>query len=313
MRELTYIELPAHRNDEDFDHAAFSVKRSLLYVAHTANDAMDIIDCGSNRYLGSIEGLTGVAGALVSDQAGLVFTSNRGEDTVGIFKLGEAGEVRKIPVGSKPNGLAFDPGRSLLFAANVGESPMLGSHSVTVVDVERGMAIHEVSVPGRTRWAIYDPRDDAIYVNIREPACIAVIEGGRPERVARTIPIPAVGPHGLELDPVTGRLFCACDDARLLIVDPRKDRVLGEITLSGAPDVIFLDSVLRRLFVASGNPGNIDVIDIDTDLPVEVIQTEPGAHTMGFDPVRHRILALLPTCHTVSVFEVDHGETESKR
>lgn len=304
MRQLIDIELPSHRNDEGFDHAAFSVKRSLLYVAHTANDAVDIIDCGGNRYLGSIEGLTGVAGALVSDQAGLVFTSNRGEDTVGIFKLGETEVVRKISVGSKPNGLAFDAGRGLLYAANVGESPTLGSHSVTVVDVERGLAIHEVSVPGRTRWAIYDPREDAIYVNIREPACIAVIEGGRPERVARTIPIPAVGPHGLELDPVIGRLYCACDDARLLIVDPRRARVLGEIPLSGAPDVIFLDSVLRHLFVASDKPGSIDVIDIDAGLPVEVIQTEPGAHTMGFDPVRHRIYALLPGSHCARAYDV---------
>jgi len=304
MRQLTDIELPAHRNDEGFDHAAFSVKRSLLYVAHTANDAVDIIDCGGNRYLGSIEGLTGVAGAFVSDQAGLVFTSNRGEDTVGIFKLGETGDVRKIPVGSKPNGLAFDAGRGLLYAANVGESPTIGSYSVTVVDVERGLAIHEVSVPGRTRWAIYDPRDDAIYVNIREPACIAVIEGGRPERVARTIPVSSVGPHGLELDPVTGRLFCACDDARLLIVDPRRNEVLGEIPMSGAPDVVFLDVVLRRLFVASGKPGSIDVIDIDTDRPAEVVQTELGAHTMGFDPVRHRMYALLPGSHSARAYDV---------
>ncbi len=304
MRQLTDIELPAHRNDEGFDHAAFSVKRSLLYIAHTANDAVDVIDCGSNSYLGSIEGVAGVAGALVSDQAGLVFTSNRGEDTVGILKLGETGGVRKIPVGSKPNGLAFDAGRGLLYAANVGESPTLGSHSVTVVEVERGLAIHEVSVPGRTRWAIYDPREDAIYINIREPACIAVIEGERPERVARTIPIPALGPHGLELDPVTGQLYCACDDARLLIVDPRRDKVLGEIPLSGAPDVVFLDSVLRRLFVASGKPGNIDVIDIDADRPAEVVQTEPGAHTMGFDPVRHRIYALLPGSHCARAYDL---------
>lgn len=304
MRRLTDIALPAHRNGDGFDHAAFSVSRSLLYIAHTANDAVDIIDCGANRYLGSIEGLAGVAGALVSDRAGLVFTSNRGEDTVGIFKLEETGVVRKISVGSKPNGLAFDPGRGLLYAANVGVSLTTGSHSVTVVDVERGQAIHEVSVPGRTRWAIYDPRDDAIYVNIRELGCIAVIEGARPERVARTIPVPALGPHGLELDPVSGRLYCACDDARLLIVDPRKNEILGEIPLSGAPDVVFLDVVLRRLFVASGKPGSIDVIDIDMNLTIEVIQTEPGAHTMGFDPVRHRIYALLPGKNVSRVFDV---------
>jgi hypothetical protein len=116
--------------------------------------------------------------------------------------------------------------------------------------------------------------------------------------------MPAVGPHGLELDPVTGRLFCACDDSRLLIVDPRRNKALGEMPLSGAPDVVFLDTVLRRLFVASGKPGCIDVIDIDTNRPAEVIQTELGAHTMGFDPVWHRFYSLLPGSHCARVYDV---------
>lgn len=309
MKHFIDIELPAHQNADGFDHAAFSVKHSLLYIAHTANDALDIVDCMSNNYLGSIEGLSGVAGALVSDQAGLVFTSNRAEDTVGIFKLGEVGNVLKIPVGSKPNGLAFDAGRGLLYAANVGESPLLDAHSVTVVDIEKCKAIHEIPVPGRTRWAIYDPRDDLLYVNIRHPVCIAVIDGGNPKRVARTIPLPAIGPHGLDLDPVTGLLFCACDDSRLLIIDPRRNEILNHLPLSGAPDVIFVDTVIRRLFVASGEPGSIDVIDIDTQRLVEVIQTDTGAHTIGFDSLRHRILALLPASHIVRVFETGCGET----
>jgi hypothetical protein len=40
---------------------------SMLYVAHTTNDALDIIDCVQDRCLYSIENLTGVPGTLVSD------------------------------------------------------------------------------------------------------------------------------------------------------------------------------------------------------------------------------------------------------
>lgn len=303
LRELTRIELPGNRGEDGFDHAAVSVERSLLYVAHTANDAVDIIDCAADRYLGSIEGLAGVAGALVSDRAGLVFTSNRGEDTVGILRLGERGKARKVRVGSRPNGLAFDPGRGLLYVANVGESPAIGSHSVTVVDVARGTAIRELAVPGRTRWAIYDPRGDSVYVNIREPACIAVIDGRAPDRVARTIPVPAIGPHGLDLDPLTGRLLCACDDARLLAIDPGSGRLLGECGLSGAPDVVFVDTVLRRIFVASGSPGVLDVIHLDSLGLLETVATEQGAHTFGYDQMRHKVYAFMPDSHRALVLE----------
>ena len=84
-----YLELPEHRGPGGFDHAAVDHRGRRLYVAHTANDAVDVIDLDEGRYLESIDGLTGVAGALVAEDAGLIFTSNRGEDTVGILAAGD--------------------------------------------------------------------------------------------------------------------------------------------------------------------------------------------------------------------------------
>ena len=49
-----------------------------------------------------------VAGALVSDESHLVFTSNRGENTIGVFAPGPDPKVTKIAVGVRPNGLAYD-------------------------------------------------------------------------------------------------------------------------------------------------------------------------------------------------------------
>ena len=76
---LGHIELPGNLNPGGFDHAAVHCASGGLYVAHTANDALDVIDCVHDRYLRSIPNLTGVAGALVSDEEHLVFTSNRGK------------------------------------------------------------------------------------------------------------------------------------------------------------------------------------------------------------------------------------------
>ena len=82
---LGHVYLPGDLNPGGFDHAALHCASGGLYIAHTANDALDVIDCVHDRYLHSIPNLTGVAGALVSDERNLVFTSNRGENTVGIF------------------------------------------------------------------------------------------------------------------------------------------------------------------------------------------------------------------------------------
>ena len=114
-----YIDLPAHVQTGGFDHAAIHRASHQLYVAHTANDSIDVIDCETDQYLRSIPKLTGVAGALVSDERDLIFTSNRGEDTVGIFSVVDEKNLAKVKVGIRPNGLSFDPKRGLLLAANV--------------------------------------------------------------------------------------------------------------------------------------------------------------------------------------------------
>src|SRR5712691_7733561 len=121
LQQIGFIELPAHTGKGGFDHAAVHQGTRRLYVAHTANDALDVIDCARDVYLHSIPDLKGVAGALVSEEHDLVFTSNRGENTVGIFSPERDGQVAKISVGIRPNGLAFDAERNILLAANVGD------------------------------------------------------------------------------------------------------------------------------------------------------------------------------------------------
>src|SRR5436309_285868 len=103
MKLVGSIELPPHQGAGGFDHAAVHHDRSLLYVAHTSNNAVDVIDIRAGKYMRSIEGLTGVAGALVNAKHDVVFTSNRGEASVGVFTPASAMLV-KVPVCQRPNG-----------------------------------------------------------------------------------------------------------------------------------------------------------------------------------------------------------------
>jgi len=302
LRLLGHIELPAHRADGGFDHADTHSPTDRLYVAHTSNDSIDVIDCAQDRYVESMPGLAAVAGALVSEARGLVFTTNRGENTVSVFAPGAERDAFKVAVGIKPNGAAFDPARSILIAANVGDPSIPDSYSVTVVDIERRRQIADIKVPGRTRWAIYDPTLGMFFVNVASPPRIVAIDARDPVRIARELEVPAAGPHGLDLDAAKGRLLCACDAGLLLAIDPASGRVLANVSLSGAPDVIFLHPQSGRLYVAIGEPGVIDVIDVETMRRTEVVPTEKGAHTLALDRKRNKVYAFLPQSHRAAVF-----------
>ena len=296
------VELPRHDKPGGFDHAAVHGGLGRLYVAHTANSALDVIDCRAQRYLHSTPGLTGVAGVMVSEEQNLVFTANRQANTVGILSAATGDLLGEVPVGIGPNGLAYDATRHLLLAANVGDPTIPGSQTVSLVDVRTKTLLGHVPVPGRTRWAVFAAETEAFYVNIADPPEIAVIEAQRPDHVHRTFPVPANGPHGLDFDPQTGRLFCACDAKVLVALDMKTGTILSQHDLSGGPDVLFVNPALGHLYVAIGDPGVIEVLDTEPLRRLQTLQTERGAHTIGFDPIRNTVYAFLPESHRAAIY-----------
>lgn len=301
-----FVDLPAHVGRGGFDHAAVHGATGRVYVAHTANDALDVIDLRARKYVGSIPGLTAVAGALVAESPDLVFTSNRGENTVGIFTPADEGGLVKVDVGIRPNGLAYDPGRGRLLAAHVGDPAIPGSCTVSVIDVRARKRIADVPVAGRTRWTVFDPIADAFHVNIMDPPQIAVVEAADPVGIRRVVSLPHAGPHGLDIDVARRRLFCACDAGVLVELDADSGAIVAVEGIAGVPDVVFFNAALGRVYVAIGDPGVIEVFVTAPLHRQETVTTEAGAHTVAFDAARNIICAFLPETHRAAVY-LDHA------
>jgi len=304
LRSVGYITLPTHAAAGGFDHAAVHAASGHVYVAHTANNAVDVFDPSTRKALFSIPGLAGVAGVIVSDEAQLIITSNRSENTIGIFPPGAGPDLRKVAVGKRPNGLAYAHRHRLVLVANVGEAALPSSHTLSVVNLDKAVVQSEIAVPGRSRWAIYDPDAQVFFVNIADPAQIVAVDAQRPTAVARTFPIPAAGPHGLDLDLATHRLFCACDEGTLITLEATSGKVVSRQQLSGAPDVIFFNREHQHLYVAVGDPGVIDVFDTASMQIIGSVATEKGAHTLALAPAGDCVYAFLPGSHRAAVYQV---------
>jgi DNA-binding beta-propeller fold protein YncE len=189
-----------------------------------------------------------------------------------------------------------------LLAANVGNPEIPNSFTLSIVDVAEKKMIASIPVAGRTRWTVFDSHANVFYVNIAKPAQIVLIEANHPDQINRAFDIPANGPHGLDLDLENRRLFCACDDGQLITLNADDGNILSRLPLSGAPDVIFHNAALHHLYVAIGAPGVIDVFDTVRLQKIETVQTERGAHTMAFDPDRHKVYAFLPETHRATIY-----------
>lgn len=282
-----------------FDHADIHIGNKLLYVAHTANDSLDIIDCINDKYLRSVQNLNNLAGVLVCEDANLLFTSNMEETTVSIIDCENEAEIIKLNVGSIPNGLAYDMKNQLLLCGNIGDPA-----TVSIVDVHKKTLITQIPVLGRTRWTIYDSKTEAFYVNVDIPSKIAVIKSNNPTEVFRYLDIPATGPHGLALDRLSGHLYCACDSEELITLNIANGEVVSKLQLNGRPDVCFHNDAKNHLYVATGKmgkPGAIEVIDTTRMEHIESLEFEEGTHTLAFNAETNKVYAFLPQTHRAEV------------
>ena len=159
--------------------------------------------------------------------------------------------------------------------------------------------VGELSLPGRPRWALYDEERDVVYANIREPAEIAVIDCEQ-ALIVRALPVPSAGPHGLWLD--SGRLFCAADGEALVVLG-RSGEVIASLPLPGVPDVVMHDPDLRRLYVAIGEPGLVCSFDSERLEQLETVESEPGAHTCGWDPIGRCLYIFCPASGGAALYE----------
>src|SRR5499426_1513644 len=250
LKKVGFIPIPPGKQP-GFDHAdVYRRGTARLYVAHTGADRIEVIDCVSNIYLHSLPRVPGVAGILIDSEQDFLFSSDRGCARASIYRCSDEALLGRVQVGDRPNGLAYDCTRRRLFVFNIGNPPGVNC-TISVVDVDVMRVIATISLPGRPRWAVYDPGTEHVYANIQKPAEIVVLDATELQ-ITTAIKIPVAGPHGLAI--AGERLFCAADGEALVALHRDTGAVLGSVALPGEPDVVMHDRELARLYVAIGSP-----------------------------------------------------------
>lgn len=295
LRPQGAIAIPPHRPSA-FDHGDVDRASGRVFVAHTQAGTVEVLDGNARQHQVTIAGCAEASGVLVAQEAGLVFAAARGTGQVLVIDMGTYQVVRTFAVGPKPNGMAWDGRRGHLLVADVQTNT---AHLVTA----QGETWAVTGLPGRPRWCVFDAERDRFLVNIREPACVAVL-AGETGTIVDQWPIPSAGPHGLDLDTTTGHAFVACDDGQVAQVDLAAGRVITTVAIMGAPDVVWCNPARRQLYVAMADPGAVQVVDTAAMRVIQTVMTEPGAHTTAFDPRRQVLYVFLPATCQAGVYQI---------
>jgi DNA-binding beta-propeller fold protein YncE len=295
---ILLVALPRPPAGGAFDHGDVDRETGRVFVAHTAAGTVEVIDGEHGVHRGTIPGCPEASGVLCAQEARLVFAAARGGGKVLVIAAPSSDLIGEIVVGPKPNGLAWDTRRRRLLVADVQDfqARLADPHARTVVAT--------TELPGRPRWCVYDPGRDRFLVNIREPACVAVLDANTAVVRARWA-VSSAGPHGLDLDLERNRAFVACDGGRVLALDLETGRELAGAEIPGEPDAIWYNPDRSHLYVAIGRPGVVAVVDTRPMAVVQEVTTEAGAHTTAFDRARRRLYVFLPHSCQAAVYAED--------
>jgi DNA-binding beta-propeller fold protein YncE len=290
------VQLPMH-SAGGFDHGDVHPSSGRVFVAHTANGTVDVIDGAGLRLERTLEGCAEGSGVLcASSDREFVFAAARGDGHLVVFDPNTCEQLERFSVGPKPNGLAWDSEREQLLVADVEtfDARLIGPHS--------GICRVIQPLPGRPRWCVYDAPRQRFLVNIRDPSCVVALAANTLEEVARIDGL-ASGPHGLDLDRAGQRAFVACDEGYVCALHLTTERVVGRVQIAGEPDAVWYSPASDSLYVAIGNPGVVDVVDTRTLAVVQQVTTGRGAHTTAFDAIRRRLYVFLPATAQAAVFD----------
>ncbi len=269
--------------DGGWDYLTCDSEAHRLYIARS-NRVM-VVDVEKGEVVGEIPNTPGVHGIALAPRLHRGFSSNGGENTVTVFDTQTLKEVDRIKVGTRPDAIIFDRASNRVFTFNG------GSDDSTAIDAASGKVVGTIPLGGRPEFAVSDGRGQ-VFANIEDKSEIVDIDS-QALTVKNHWPLaPGEGPSGLSMDRRNHRLFSACDNKMMVVMDADTGKVVATPAIGEGPDASAFDPRAGLAFSSNGQDGTLTVVHEDAPDKFSVVATVPtqrGARTMAVDPTTHTV------------------------
>ncbi|HET9100079.1 MAG TPA: YncE family protein [Acidobacteriaceae bacterium] len=285
LREVAHFDLPGPPGKR-FDYLTIDSVDDWLLSAHLAAGQTYVIDLKTTKVVGTIPDTPGVEGIEFVPETRTVYTSNSGDNSIGIAPLAGMKVVKKLPTASKPDGSAFAaPFHKLYVSDERGKAE-------AVIDTEKNVIVKTLHFESETGMPQYDPIARKVYVNLQDQNLFAVIDPATDAVIAKYPVAGCHGNHGMSLDPEHHRAFLSCEgNLRMTVFDLDKHKAIASLPMPEGPDVIKFDGGLGRIYVAcySGFLAVFHEDDADHYQLLQNFPVQPRVHSLAVDPATHRV------------------------
>lgn len=266
-----------------WDYLAVDTPAHRLYVSHAGD--VEVIDLSSNKVIGRVSGMKRIHGIAFDDRLNTGFISDGGSNEIVFFDLKTLHIKKKVKAATNPDGIVYDPASKRVFAFNG------RSKNATVVNAATGNIDATIDLGGKPEFPVSDGKGN-VYDNIEDKSEIVQIDSHDLKVKAHWSIAPCESPSGLAFDPSGRRLFAACDNKMMAVVDADSGKVVATPTIGEGPDAAAFDRGTKLAFSSNGEDGTLTIvrqIAKDKYKVVANVPTTKGARTMALDSDTHKI------------------------
>lgn len=260
-----------------WDSITFDPSQRLLYLAHSPR--VSVVNADTGAVVGEIGGLNLAHGVALVKELDRGFVSDGAGNQVVIFAISGLKVLGKVKTGNNPDCILYDPASKRIFTFNG------GTHDSTVIDPTNGKVVATVPIGGRPEYAVADDKG-MIYLNVGDANEVAALDSRSLTIKARWPIAPATMPTALAMDREHRRLFIGGRNKILAIMNADDGRIVQTFPIGFGVDTNIYESD-KHLEFTSTREGTIHIFHEDSPdkfSVVEVVKTQPGAHTMALDP-----------------------------
>jgi len=287
LRKVDTLDLPGPKGQR-FDYLTIDDEDHWLLSAHLGPGILYVIDTRTDKLVRAIPGVPGITGLEYVPGLRKVYTSDWGEEKIGVVDLHSMTVTKRLPTAAKPNGSVYaTPFRKLYVSDTLGKA-------VAVVDVSKDEIIKTLTFKSETGMPQYNSVTKKIYVNLRNTDEVAEIDPAN-DAMLGTYPVEGCRyNHGMALDSEHDRAFLLCNGTKMLTVfalDSHK--AIAHLQIPAGADVVKFDPGLARIYVAC-SAGFISVFhqdDADHYRKLEDFPVEKMVHSLAVDTTTHRVYA----------------------
>lgn len=271
-----------------WDYVTLDADAQRLYIAR-GNRVM-VMDTQTGKLAGEVQGAVGAHRVVLLPDQHRGYVSNGHADNVMPFDLATLKSLPAIAISGKdPDAMLFDKASNKLWTFNGHSS------NASMIDPVSGKETGTVSLPGRPEFAVTDDSGH-IYINLEDKSKLAEVDARQGKVMATWDLAPCQGPTGLAIDLKHRRLFSACANQKLVVLDADNGHRVAVPQIGNDPDAAGYDSGTATVY-SSNSDGTLTVIhqdDADHYTVAANVSTAKGARTLAVDEAKHQVYLAAP-------------------